>query len=320
MIAITPRQLEVFVAVAASGGVRAAAERLHLSQPAVSMALAEFERLLGVRVFDRHRRRLVLNERGREFLPLAHDTLDRLREFGQRAHTDTPAGELALGASNTIGNYLVADLIGGFAAAHPGVRLRLTVGNTEGILAGVLDFSLDVGCVEGPVAHPSIEVLPWRSDELVVCARPDHPLAARRRLAARDFIGQRWILREPGSATRSVFEHAAAGRLGAFDVALELGQSEAIKQAVLAGLGIACLPRVALDDALASGRLVVLPTPFLDLRRTLTLVVHRARQRGANIRTFLAAALPRRAPGEVRLSAAAARSRGRGTTRNRSNR
>jgi DNA-binding transcriptional LysR family regulator len=287
MIAISPRQLEVFSAIAAAGSVRAAADQLGLTQPAASMALAELERLLGVSLFDRHQRRLHLNAQGRALLPRAREIVERLRELGDGVAGAEPHGGLAIGASNTVGNYLVGDLLGRFLAAYPAVKPSLRVANSAEIVAGLLDFSLDVGCIEGPAAHAEIESIAWREDELKVCVRADHPLARRRRVRADDLRDARWILRESGSATRVLVEDAVRGALGTLDVALELGQSEAIKQAVIAGLGVACLPLVAIADAVAAGRLVALRTPFLQLRRTLWLVLPRGRYRGATLQAFL---------------------------------
>lgn len=296
MINTSPRQLEVFVTIAATGSVRAAADAVHLSQPAVSMALAELERLLGRRLFDRVGRRLALNEHGMALLPRAQEVLERMRDLPRQATGEQAPlrGDLRIGASNTVGNYLVGDLLGGFTRMHPDVALHLAIANTESIVADVRRFAVDVGCVEGTVAHADVDVLPWREDRLVVCVPPDHPLARRRRLAARDFKGMRWILRERGSATRALSERALSGLPGAVGV-LELGQSEAIKQAVIAGLGIACLPEVAVADAQAAGKLCALRTPFLDLRRRLSLVLHRERYRGPLLQAFLQAV--RAAPG-----------------------
>lgn len=291
MINISPRQLEVFVQIARLGSVRAAAEALHLTQPAASMALAEMERQLDAAVFARERGRLRLNTRGRELLPLAQELLERYAEFGRvgSGGVDELGGELRIGASNTVGNYRVGELLGEFVRAHPHVSVRLRVSNTAEIVAAMLDHVLELGCVEGPVAHPSLEVRPWRDDALVVCTSPDHPLARKRRLEPKDFAGARWVLREPGSATRSLSERALSS-LPAGDTVLELDQAEAIKQAVIAGLGIACLPEVAVIDAVAAGRLKVLHTPFLDLHRKLSLLLHRQRYRGALIEAFLTSA------------------------------
>lgn len=294
MINYTPRQLQAFTAVAAHGSVRRAAEALHLTQPALSMALAELERQLDTPLFDRERGRLYLSTRGRELLPLAQEILERMQDLQQRAveGTDALAGELRLGASNTVGNYLVGDLLGDFVTAHAEVSVQLRVANTDTIVDEVLRHELDLGCVEGPVGHRQLETFPWREDSLAVCVRADHPLAGRKRLRASDFVDTRWILRESGSATRAQSERALAA-LPPVRVVLELGQVEAIKQAVVAGLGMALLPRLALDDALAAGRLAILPTPFLDLKRPLSLVMHRERYRGPVLQAFLRRVLAR---------------------------
>jgi len=291
----SPRQLEVFVQIALLGSVRAAAGRLHLTQPAASMALAELERQLDAPLFDRERGRLRLNPRGRELLPLAQELLERHAEFGRRgrAEGDVLSGELRIGASNTVGNYRVGELLGDFVRAHPRVAIRLRVANTDAIAAAMLEHALDLGCVEGPVAHPLLEVRPWRDDALVVCAAPDHPLSRKRGLKPADFAGARWVLREPGSATRTISERALS-QLPPGETVLELDQIEAIKQAVAAGLGIACLPQVAVVDALAAGRLKALKTPFLDLRRKLSMLIHKQKYRGALLDAFLAQTRPAR--------------------------
>ena len=294
MINVSPRQLQVFVDTVAAGSLRGAAERLHLTQPAASMALAEMERLVGAPLFDRLRGRLRLNPRGRELLPLAQELLERHAEFARAAAgAGGPlAGELRIGTSNTVGNYRVGELLGDFVRAEPQVAVRLRVDNTGAIAAALLAHDLDVACVEGPVLDPELEVLPWREDALVVCAPPGHPLARRRRLAAADFAGAAWVIREPGSATRAQTEQVLA-RLPASGRRLELSQVEAIKQAVAAGLGIALLPEVAVRDAVDSGRLRALRTPFLKplLQRRLSLLLHRRRYRGALLEAFLRATI-----------------------------
>lgn len=275
--------------VAVHGSTRAAAERLYMTQPAASMALAELERQLGSKVFARERGRLHLNARGRELLPLAQELLERYAEFGRHGSDDpaTLSGELRIGASNTVGNYRVGGLLGAFVRNHPQVTVRLDVANTRDIVAGMLAHNLDVGCVEGPVAHPLLETRAWLTDALVICAAPDHPLARRRVLKPAHFAGVRWILREPGSATRDLSTQALL-RLPPGETVLELHQTEAVKQATIAGLGIAFLPEVATVEAVAAGHLKVLSTRFLDLRRTLSVLLHRRRYRGTLLDAFLA--------------------------------
>src|SRR5690606_39491891 len=193
MLGLSIRQLEVFVAVATAGGVRQAADQLHLTQPAISMALGELERQLGAALFDRERGRLRLNARGAEQLPLAREILERLSDM-QRRHRDAHGdleGELRIGASNTVGNYLVGELLGPITARHPSVALHLTVDNTRVITRMLLDHAVDVACVECPVHHAKLETLPWRNDALVVCAAPAHHLALRARLLAACFADAR---------------------------------------------------------------------------------------------------------------------------------
>lgn len=285
---ISPRQLQVFVQIALHDSIRAAAEQLHVTQPAASLALADMERQLGVQLFDRERGRVWLNSRGRELLPLAQELLERHTEFVRRAHADggVLTGELRIGASNTVGDYRSGELLGAFIRAHPQVSVRLRVANTEAIAAAVHYHHLDIGCVEGLVTHPQLEVRQWRDDRLVVCVPPDHRLARKRVLKPADFAGAHWVLREPGSATRTISEHVLE-RVAPGVTVLELGQLEAIKHAVMAGLGIACLPEVAVIDALATGRLKALKTPFLDLHRKLYFLIHRHTYHSALLDAFL---------------------------------
>ncbi len=293
MIGISVRQLEVFVSVALTGTVGTAAQQLSVTQPAVSMALAELERQLNTQLFDRERGRLRLSSRGKELLPMAQEVLERIHEIMRQTgdHPSVLTGELRVGTSNTVGNYLVGALLGPFITRHPHVALQVSVENTDQITAALLEHRIDVACVEGPVNHPQLDVIPWREDALVVCAAPSHPLALRMDLKARHFKDALWILREHGSAMRALAEQAL-NHLPPGRILLELGQVEAIKQAVIAGLGIACLPYAATLDSVAVGRLKILDTPFLNLQRRLALVLHKSKYRGALIDAFVESVIP----------------------------
>lgn len=288
MIGISLRQLEVFTTIAATGTVRAAADHLHVTQPAVSMALAQLERQLSTPLFNRERGRLSLSLEGKTLLPQAREILERAYDMQRHAagKKGDLRGELRLGTSNTIGNYLVGDLLGEFVHRHPKVSLSLSVENTHEIVQHLLSHELDMACVEGPVNHPQLQFLPWRDDTLSVCAAPNDPLAGHSPLTPDDFRDAKWILREPGSAMRTMVEQALTA-LPSGRIFLELGQVEAIKQAVIAGLGISCLPDVATVDAVASGRLVRLETPFLHLTRRFSVILHQSRYHSAVLKAFL---------------------------------
>ena len=172
-------------------------------------------------------------------------------------------------------------------ARHPQVALQVRVENTRDIIRDLLNHELDAACVEGAVNHPRLQALPWRDDTLAVHAAADHPLARKRRLHAEDFRDVKWILREPGSAMRTLAEQALT-LLPPGQIFLELGQVEAIKQAVIAGLGLSFLPDAATRDALETGRLRRLPTPFLPLQRRFSVMLHRSRYHAAVLNAFLA--------------------------------
>lgn len=288
MIGISLRQLEVFVTIAATGTVRAAAQRLHITQPAVSMALAQLERRLETPLFNRERGRLYLSLQGKSLLAQAQEIIERVHDLERHAigAGNGLRGELHLGTSNTIGNYLVGDLLGEFVRQHPQVSLQLSVENTHDIIQHLLNHELDVACVEGTVNHPQLELLPWRDDTLSVYAAPSDALARASDLTPDDFRDTKWILREPGSAMRILAEQALT-QLPRGQIFLELGQVEAIQQAVIAGLGISWLPDVATVDAIASGRLIRLEAPFLQLRRRFSVVLHQSRYHSAVLKAFL---------------------------------
>lgn len=288
---ISIRQLEVFVGIAEHGTVRACAEKLHMTQPAASMALGELEKQLNTLLFDRLPGRMSLTGRGKELLANAREVLERLREIQSSVHRDEQQelrGELRIGASNTVGNYLIGDLLKDFVALHTAISIRVTVANTQDIVSDLLEHRCDIACVEGPVSHPQLETWPWRDDALVVCAASDHPLSRHTSLREADFAGVNWIMRERGSASRALTEQAL-NTLPTGHVLMEMGQVEAIKQAVIAGLGIACLPQAATIDAVAAGKLTILSTPFLQLKRRLSIVLHKGRYQGTVLKAFLKA-------------------------------
>jgi DNA-binding transcriptional LysR family regulator len=287
MLRTTLRQIEVFVATAQKGSVTQAAALVGMTQSAASMALAEFEGQLGTRLFDRIGKRLALNEDGRTLYPQAVEMVERAVELEKMFGKEGRAVNLRLGASSTIGNYVLPQLIGQFRAQRPGSRFELEVGNTRQVMQSVLHFQVDVGFVEGPCMDPDIEAIFWRNDELAICARPDDPLAQPGAATAEALRGADWILRERGSGTREVVEQLLTSQLGDIRLAMELGGTEAIKRAVESGIGISCLPRIALVGAVERGNLVALDTPFLKLTRALHILLHKQKHRTEGLESLL---------------------------------
>lgn len=284
---LTLRQLEIFLAVARHQSVTRAATQLALSQSAASAALTELERQFDVQLFDRVGKRVRLNDFGLQLLPRATEMIDRGRELEAVLHGKDEPGELHVGATLTIGNYLGTLIVSDFMQRHPGSRVTLDVQNTANIIAKVAGFDLDLGLVEGRCLHPDINVIPWGDDVLEVFAAPGHRLARKRRVTVDDLGDAEWILREPGSGTRETFDLAAVGVLSSVKIKLELSHTEAIKRAVQSGLGIGCISRLALREEFRSGSLVRLKTPFLKMDRQFLILLHKQKYRTTSARQFI---------------------------------
>jgi len=288
-MAITLRQIEIFEKVASCGHVTKASEQLLLSQSAVSMAIAELERFAGAPLFERRGRRLLLNDRGRQILPEMREVLRRVGLIEQFLNESLgePVGVLQVGASTTIGNYLLPAIVGEFSRQFPRAKALLHVGNTGQIEAAVESGEYDLGLIEGPAHLASLTSTPWRDDELAVIVGHDHPLAAKRKATRQALEEAHWIVRERGSGTREIFEAAMAAKGVSYSISMELGHTEAIKKAVEAGLGVGCLSRMAVQRELEQGWLVELASP-LDLRRTLAILTRGDRHQSTLLKAYLA--------------------------------
>lgn len=269
---LTLRQLSVFVAVVQHGSTVAAAEALAMSQSAVSASLAELERALDGVLFDRVARRLSINETGRQFFPRALSLLDQAYEL-ERFASQTGV-QLRIAASNTIGSYILPALLAGFRnAQRVPCALDMRIGNTQEVLQALLQFEADIGLIEGTSHERDLRSVHWCDDEMVVIVGPTHPLA-RGEAAPGALRDADWIVREPGSGTREIIEQRLVPHLGELRFALELGNAEAIKRAVMSGFGVSCLSLHVVRDELARGALVALRAGLPRVIRPLQLVVH----------------------------------------------
>lgn len=286
--------LRVFSAVAEQRGFSRAAEALHLSQPAVSKTVQELERQVGVPLVERAGRSSRLTAAGEALAARARElfSVEAAAEEELRALRGLEGGTLRVGASTTIATYLLPPILARFRDEHPAVALQVLSANTRDIARRLLERRLDVALVEGPVSHPRLQVLSWQSDELVAIVPPGSRLARRRRVRAADLAAERLIVRERGSGTRDVAERALASRGVTVPVALQLGSTEAIKQAVAAGLGIAIVSRAAAADQIALGRLAVVTLRDVVLERELTELRLAGRPASAAATTFIALLRP----------------------------
>ncbi len=305
VIVLNRNHLALFRAVAEAGGFSRAAEIIHLSQPAISMQVAELEESLGTPLFDRLPRGVRLTDAGQTLLGYAQRirSLEGEAERAMRELRGLERGRLALGASTTIGSYLLPTVLGDFRRLHPAVELHLTIANTDEIKNRLIDRTLDLGLTEGtPPQDEALSARVFSEDDLIVIAPSNHPFAARapgkrrpKPITARQLCAQPMIVREPGSGTREVIDRALAACQAQAEVALILGTTEAIKRAVAAGLGLAVVSRLCVGLELAGGLLVEVPVRDLKLRRPLHLLTLRGRLASPSAQAFAAllAKLPR---------------------------
>lgn len=277
-MSINLHHLRLFSAVVDQGGFTKAAHALHLSQPAISKSLNELERQLHVKLLDRSGRSVRLTDAGQLLHARARELfgVERAAERELRELRGLKRGVLRVAASTTIATYLLPPVLGRFRMRHPGIHLRITSANTRTVTKLLLESRVDVALVEGPVSRSGIDVKPWVNDELVIIAPPDHP-ATIRPISVHELETLPVLVRERGSGTRAVSERALARHGVRLRNSMRVGGTEAIKQAVAAGLGLAIVSRAAAADQIALGRVAVVVVEGLVIRRTLTQIKLRDR-------------------------------------------
>ena len=283
----TLKQLKVFLAVASHENVSMAAEELAMSQSAASTALKELEQRFDVVLFDRVGKRLQLNEQGALLRPQAAALLSQAEQIESSLIRHSDVGEVKVGATLTIGNYVAIGIMAAFIQDHPSAQVELDVENTRAIASKVRNFELDIGLIEGELQEPDLDVQYWRDDTLSVFCSPQHPLAKKKELSDADLKQADWIVREKGSGTRQAFDRAMSGMLSEIILRLELQHTEGIKRAGEAGLGIGCLSELTLQDAFKRGTLVPLLAPQRDWTRKFYFILHKQKFLSRGVQSWI---------------------------------
>ena len=274
--ALNPALLGTFLEVAERGGVLPASRQIHLSQPAVTARIRQLEEALGVQLFLRSVHGMELTPAGRRLCLHARRVRALLREAAHDVAATVAPDSLSIAASTTIAAHVLPPLLARFQRKHPVPAIEVSVENTEQVLARVRDGLVPLGLVEGKGRAQAVRLLPLLVDEILPVYAPqidDPGLLARIRQVRTpaDLIGLPVIWREAGSGTRNVVEHAlASAGIGrdALRHRIILGGTESIKNAVLAGIGIAFLSRCTIEQEVASGRLAPIPVRGFRIERT----------------------------------------------------
>lgn len=286
------RRLEVFLKVAEHGSFSRAAEALFLTQPTVSEHVRALEQDLGLPLLDRLGRGATPTPAGelllgyaRRMLTLAREARQAIDQFQGRMR-----GELAVGGSTIPGEYVLPVLIGQFKAKYPEISIGLLVGSSRQVTEWVEEGRVEVGVVGAPPSSRAVLARELMADEMVVIVPADHRWVGHQTVTLAEVRAEPLILRERGSGTRAALERALAGvglDLSAFCVAGEMGSTQAVKQAVRAGVGIALISRRAVLDECRARLLVCVKVADLDVSRAFYLVAHRERTRSPVAQAFL---------------------------------
>jgi LysR family transcriptional regulator, low CO2-responsive transcriptional regulator len=277
---LTLHQLRVFKAVADNLSFSQAAQGLRLSQPSVSYQVKELERVVGMDLLDRLGKHVALTQAGHLLYGYVRQTLNVIDEAAVALEElqGLERGSLKVGASTTVGIYVIPTALGAFKKLHPGIAISLEIGARGAVQEKVLRNELDLAVVGPALKDPDLVVLPFISDELVVIAPREHKLAKRRKLSLKDLEKEPFLMREEGSGTRFAVETAARKANVRLEVGMELGSNGAIKHGVESGLGLAILSRYAVGLEETAGNLTLLDVEGFPIRRQWN-IVHLKRNR-----------------------------------------
>lgn len=286
---MTIRHLRIFVRVYQLQSITQAAEALHLTQPAVSRAIAELESCCGLRLFERMNHRLYRTAASDEFYASALHIVDSFDRLERGAREPESAGTLRIGASLTLGSFFLPDVLRSYQSAHPDVTVRVTVSNTAFLAQALRDDVLDLAVVEGAVNEPHLRAELLRHDRMQLIVPPGHALLAQDSIALSDVLACPLLLRESGSAGRAFLDGVFASRGAAVQPAWESASTQALIRAVAAGLGVSILPEQLVSGAIESGTVAAAAIADVSLTRGNFILYHREKYFTRAARALIAA-------------------------------
>lgn len=284
-------QLHIFNVVAKNRSYSKAAAELYLSQPTVSVHLQKLEQELGLELFEQLGRNIYLTDAGRMLFSYTQKIFS-LAEEAERALEELQGlhkGRIRLGAGTTPGVYYLPELLGQFKEDYPGIELILDVANSQEIEKKILANQLDIGVIGRPSGEADLISESFRSDRLVLILSPHHPLLRQDKITLDDIARQRFILREPGSSTRQVIEDAFARQGIHLRTAMEYANTDGIKHAVAANLGIGIISELAVRLCGQTGLVIVRDIPEMEITRPFSLIYHKDKHLAPLTQTFIKA-------------------------------
>ncbi len=281
-------QLATFQAVARHRSYVRAAKELHFSQPAVSAQMRQLEEALGVKLFDQIGRSTHLTQAGEELYLYCEKIFSVIDEAVEtmEALRSPETGRLSVGADTTVGTYVIPGLLGKFRQSFPDVEITLDVLNRAALVDALVENRVDMAVMGTVPAEVPVIIEPFAPNELVLIASPSHRLVGRKQIPFAELAHEYFLLREAGSGTRAALEGLFQEAGLPLQVSMHMGNNSAIKQGVIAGLGIALISRVALSLELETNRLVILDVEGFPVMRQWRLVHLKGKSLSATARAF----------------------------------
>lgn len=272
---MTLRHLKIFVSVYQQGSITKAAQRLHLAQPSVSLAIRELENYYGIKLFDRMSRRIYATENGKNFYSYALHIVSLFNQMETEVKDWDFVGSLRLGSSITIGNFLLPELVKRFRDQHPDTNIYVNIRNTADIEQYVMDNKVDFGLVEGHISMPQLNQIPFMKHRLSMICSTCHPLAKMEKVTFRDTLSYDFLLRETGSAGRDIVNSLLALYDMELTPAWESVSSQAIVKAVGMGIGISILPYLLVKKDIDDNRIREIVLSDINLERDFSIIYHK---------------------------------------------
>ncbi len=272
---MTLRHMRIFVAVCSENSITKAAGKLHIAQPAVSIAVKELEEYYDVKLFDRISKRLYLTDAGKKMLEYATHILSLFDDMENTVRQWERSGKLQIGASITIGTHLMPQYVSTFLKSHPQASIEVFIGSSDIIEKKILQNDLDFAFIEGTIHSDNIICDAYMKDRLAVICSPSDPLCKKKTVTIEQLLSRQLLLREEGSGTRELFDHVLKSFEYTYTPAWESTSTEALVNAVSKGLGVSVLPYMLVRDELENETVVELHVAQLNFDRKFYVIYHK---------------------------------------------
>ncbi|NLK28346.1 MAG: LysR family transcriptional regulator [Clostridiales bacterium] len=272
---MTIRHLKIFIEVVDSGKMSSAATKLYISQPTVSQAIKELEEHYGCLLFERLSKKLFLTEKGKRLLSFARSVVKQFEDLEEMMLKDNFVEKIRIGATNTVGNCILGEVIKKFQEINPFIELYSYVSNTKEIEDKLLKSELDIGIVEGNVKSPDLISIPEVNDFLVLICSTMHPFSKKKTIKLEELKNESFAMREQGSGTRELFERDMLEKGLPIKIACEASSSDTIKKAVIDNQCLAVISIRLVEEEIKSGKIHVIRNMDPDWDRYFSIVYHK---------------------------------------------